>query len=81
MIVNYYMKMMRYLSIKKTLTVVKLAELFFEQIALKYEISNDIIIDRDNLFINAFRSKICYHAKMKQRLSIIFHSQTDNQTE
>jgi len=54
MIVNYYMKMMRYLSIKKILTVVKLAELFFEQIALKYEISNDIIIDRDNLFINAF---------------------------
>ena len=54
MIVDYYMKMTRYLFIKKILTVVKLAKLFFEKIALKYEISNNIIIDKDNLFINAF---------------------------
>jgi len=53
-IVNYYMKMTCYLSMKKILTVIKLAELFFEQIALRYEVLNDIIIDKDNLFINAF---------------------------
>ncbi len=81
MIVDHYMKMTRYLSIKKTLTVVKLAKLFFKQIALKYEILNDIIINKDSLFINAFWSKICYHAKMKQQLSIIFHLQTDDLTE
>ena len=46
--------MTRYLFIKKTLTIVKLTKLFFKQIALKYEISNDIVIDRNNLFINAF---------------------------
>ena len=54
MIVDYYMKMMYYLFTKKTLTVVELAELFFEKIALRYEISNDIIINRDNLFISVF---------------------------
>ncbi len=81
MIVDHYMKMMHYLSTKKTLTVVELAELFFEQIVLRYEILNDIIIDKDSLFINAFWSEICYHAKMKQWLSIVFHLQTDNQTE
>jgi len=54
MIVDHYMKMTRYLSTKKTLTVVKLAELFFKKIALRYEISSDIVIDRDNLFINVF---------------------------
>jgi len=53
-IVNYYMKMTCYLSMKKILTVIKLAELFFEQIALRYKVLNDIIIDKDNLFINAF---------------------------
>jgi len=73
-IVNHYMKMMYYLFIKKILTVVKLTELFFEKIALRYEISNDIIIDKDSLFINAFWSEICYHVKMKRRLNIIFHS-------
>jgi len=54
MIVDHYMKMTRYLSTKKTLTVVKLAKLFFKQIVLRYEILNDIIINKDNLFINAF---------------------------
>jgi hypothetical protein len=54
MIVDHYIKMTRYLSMKKTLTVVKLAELFFEEVALRYEMSNNIIIDKDNLFINAF---------------------------
>jgi len=80
-IVNHYMKMTRYLLIKKTLTVVKLTELFFEQIALRYEILNDIIINRNNLFINVFWSEICYHAKIKWWLSIVFHLQTDDQTE
>ncbi len=81
MIVDHYIKMMHYLSMKKILTVVELAKLFFEQITLKYEILNDIIINKDNLFINAFWSKICYHVKMKWWLSITFHSQTDDQTE
>ncbi len=48
MIVNHYMKMMCYLFMKKNLTVVKLAKLFFEKIALRYEILNDIIIDKDS---------------------------------
>jgi len=81
MIVNYYTKMMHYLFTKKTLTVVKLVELFFKKIALKYKISSDIIINKDSLFISAFWSKICYHVKMKRWLSIVFHSQTDDQTE
>ncbi len=80
-IVNHYTKMMHYLSMKKTLTVVELAKLFFKKIALRYEISSDIVINRNNLFINAFWSEICYHVKMKWRLSIAFHLQTDDQTE
>ena len=62
-IVNHYIKMTRYLFTKKILTVIKLTKLFFKQIALRYEISNNIIIDKDSLFINAFWSKICYHVK------------------
>ena len=81
MIVNHYIKMMHYLFMKKTLTVIKLAELFFKKIALRYEISSDIVIDKDSLFISAFWSEICYHVKMKRQLSIAFYSQTDDQTE
>ncbi len=64
-IVNHYMKMMFYLFTKKTLTVVELTELFFKKIALRYEILNDIIINKDSLFINAFWSEIYFHVKMK----------------
>ncbi len=78
MIVNCYMKMMCYLFTKKTLTVIKLVKLFFKKIALKYEILNDIIINKNSLFINVFWSKICYHVKMKWWLSIVFHLQTDD---
>ena len=81
MIVDCYMKMMHYLSMKKTLTIVELAELFFKKIVLRYEILNDIVINKDSLFISAFWSKVCFHAKMKWWLSIVFYSQTDNQTE
>ncbi len=54
MIVDCYMKMMHYLSMKKTLTIVELAELFFKKIVLRYEILNDIVINKDSLFISAF---------------------------
>jgi len=81
MIVDHYTKMTRYLSMKKTLTVIELAKLFFKKIVLRYEISSDIVIDRNDLFINAFWSEICYHVKMKQWLSIAFYLQTDDQTE
>ncbi len=53
-IVDHYTKMIHYLFTKKTLTVIKLAELFFKKIALRYEILNDIVIDKDSLFINVF---------------------------
>jgi len=54
MIVDYYIKIMHYLLIKKTLTAVKLTELFFKEVALKYKMLNDIIINGNNLFINTF---------------------------
>jgi len=54
MIVDYYIKMMYYLLTKKILTAVKLTELFFEKAVLRYKMLNNIIINKDNLFINAF---------------------------
>jgi len=81
MIVDHYIKMMHYLFTKKTLTVVELTKLFFKKIALRYKISNDIIINKNNLFINVFWLEICFHMKIKWWLSIIFHLQTDDQIE
>jgi len=41
MIVNHYIKIMHYLSMKKTLIIIKLTKLFLKEVALRYEISND----------------------------------------
>jgi len=54
LIVNHYIKMIYYLLMKKTLIVVKLTELFIKEVALRYEMLNNIIIDKNNLFINVF---------------------------
>ena len=38
----------------------------------------DIVSDRNSIFISAFWSALCYHSKIKRRLSIVFHSQTND---
>ena len=42
MIIDRYIKMIRYISICKNLTAVELAEIFFEQIAFKYDVVNPV---------------------------------------
>ena len=73
--------MVRYIYIIKTITAVELAELFFNEIVCWYEVSKGIVSDRGSVFTSTFWSEICYHLKMKCRLSTAFHLQTDEQTE
>ena len=73
-IVDRCTKMIKYLSMIIKIDVAELTKLFFEQIVLRFDISADIVNDKDFLFINIFWSALCYHAKIKRRLSTIFHS-------
>ena len=66
-------KMIKYLSMIIKIDVAKLIKLFFEKIVLRFDISADIISDRNSLFINAFWSVFCYHAKIKRRLNTVFY--------
>ena len=80
-IVDRCTKMIKYLSVIIKIDVAKLTKLFFEQIVLRFDMSADIVNDKNFLFINAFWSALCYHAKIKRRLSTAFHSQTNEQTK
>ena len=60
MIVDCYIKMIRYISISKTFTVIELADIFFEEIVCWYDISKKIILDRDLIFISSYSSEIYY---------------------
>ena len=69
------------LACSKKITAVELADLLFEEVFLRYGIANGVVSDRGSLFTSAYWSEICYHMKVKRRLSTAFHPQTDGQTE
>ena len=80
-IVDRYTKMVRYLPTQKTINAVDLAELFFEEIIMRYGCPDGIVSDRGSVFTSGFWAEICYQTKMKRNLSTAFHPQTDGQTE
>lgn len=80
-IVDRYTKMVRYLPTQKTINAVNLAELFFEEIILRYGCPDGIVSDRGSVFTSGFWTEICYQSKMKRNLSTAFHPQTNSQTE
>ena len=53
-IVDKYTKMIKYLSMIIKIDVAKSTKLFFEQIVLSFDMSVDIVNDKNFLFINIF---------------------------
>ena len=53
-IINKCTKMIEYLSMIIKIDIAKLIKLFFKQIVLRFDISADIVKDRNSLFINIF---------------------------
>jgi len=54
MIVDHYIKMIRYISTSKTFIVIEFADIFFEKIVCQYNISKNIISDRDLIIISSY---------------------------
>ena len=80
-IVDRYTKMAVYLPCTTEIDAQALAELFFEEVILRFGPPEGIISDRGSVFTSTFWSEICYYSKVKRRLSTAFHPQTDGQTE
>ena len=53
-IMNRFIKMIKYLFVKITIDVVTLTKVFYNEIIYRYDILNDIVNDRDFIFINSF---------------------------
>ena len=81
MIINKCTKIIKYLSMIIKIDVAKLTKLFFEKKVLRFDMSTDIVNNKNFLFINAFWSAFYYYAKIKHRLNTVFHSQTNEQTK
>ena len=61
--------------------IAKLTKLFFEKIVLRFDMSTDIINDRNSLFINIFWSAFWYYVKIKRRLNTVLYYRTNEQTK
>ena len=54
MIIDEYIKMIKYVLIIKKIDVAKLTKMFFEKIVLYFDISDEIISDKKFVFTNVF---------------------------
>jgi hypothetical protein len=80
-IIDRYTKYFKYISARKDWTAKQLTNELFDEIFFKQRMLKFIIFDRESLFTFNFWSNFCYHLRIKIRLSIVFHSQTNEQTE
>ncbi len=80
-IIDRYTKYFIYISARKNWTTKHLTNELFDEIFFKQEMSKFIIFDKDSLFTFNFWSNFCYHLRIKIRLNIVFHFQTDEQTK
>ena len=53
-IIDRYIKMIKYILIIKRINVVKLTKMFFEEIVLRFNILDEIVNDKYSVFINEF---------------------------
>ena len=54
MIIDRYIKMIKYVSIIKKIDVAELTKVFFEKIVLRFDMSDEIVNDRKSVFTSAF---------------------------
>ena len=80
-IINCYIKMMRYFLTTFNIDASNLTELFINTILKNYDSSMSLITDHKFLFMSSYWSLFCYQLKIKWKLNTAFYSQTDDQTE
>ena len=80
-LINRYIKYSKYVSTKKNWTTKNFANVIFDEIFIKFEMSTFFTSNWDFLFVSNYWSVLCFHFKIKIKLNIAFHSQTNDQTK
>ena len=80
-IVDRLTKMVHYEPVKVIIDVPGLAKVIIDVVVRHHGLPDSIISDRGAIFTSKFWSSLCYFLRIKQKLLIAFHSQTDGQTK
>ena len=81
MMIDRLTKMIHYISIIKIINAENLTKIFIKKVVQLHDFFLFVTIDKKSLFILSFWSTFCYTMKIKRKLSIAFHSQTNEQIE
>ncbi len=80
-IVDRLTKMVHYVPVKVTIDAPSLAEVIINVVVRHHGVPESIVTDRSSLFTSKFWSSLCYFLRIKRKLSTVFYSQRDRQTE
>ena len=80
-IVNWLTKEVRFLPYKEASDVKELAYTFLRNVTVLQGLSDEIISDRDKLFMSRFWTALTRQLRLSHKLSTTYYSQTDEQTE
>ena len=80
-IVNKYIKMAKYISAKMNWKIENLTNVFHQKVFSNYKMSDNIVMNKNILFIFHFWSVFCYHFLIKHHYNTAFYSQTNDQTK
>src|SRR5690606_19278559 len=77
-VVDRYTKYLMFFPVLSTINALKVVELFHYKVELRFGAPKGIVSDRGSIFTSNFWSSLCFHSKIKQRLSTAFYLQTDS---
>ncbi len=80
-IVDRLKRMVHYVPVKVTIDEPGLAEVIIDVVVRHHRVPESIVTDQGSLFTSQFWSSLCYFLRIKKKLSIAFHPQTDGQTD
>ena len=78
MIIINWLTKMRHMIFLKLLNIIKIAEVFIQNIFKLYRLSDMIISDCKDQFIAIFWKTLCTWLEIEAQLSTAFHSETDD---
>ncbi len=70
--------MVYYKPVKVTIDAMALAEVIIKVIIRHYGLPDSIVSDCGSVFTSKFWSSLCYFIRIKQKLSTVFHPQTNS---
>ena len=71
-IVDKYIKLARYVAVRRTIDAPELAEVLLRHWIKDYGLPDSIVSDMGSVFTAKFWSSLCYILKIKRRLSTAF---------